>query len=92
MTGRAIAKVVFYVDGKRRTSVRAVPGRARFSLRIDPRGQSRRVHRVAARVTFSMSSRTRGTSIRVLYRRPSAPGAPRFTGAVAWGPSEPGLR
>ncbi|MDP1846276.1 MAG: ice-binding family protein [Solirubrobacteraceae bacterium] len=80
VTGRAIAKVVFYVDGKRRTTVRAKTGRTRFSLRINPRRQSRRVHRVTARVTFSTSSRTRGTSVRVLYRRPSAPATPRFTG------------
>ena len=80
VTGRAIAKVVFYVDGKRRTTVRAKTGRTRFSLRVNPRRQSRRVHRVTARVTFSTSSRTRGTSIRVLYRRPSAPATPRFTG------------
>ena len=80
VTGRAIAQVVFYVDGRRRTTVRAKSGRTRFSLRINPRRQTRRVHRVTARVTFSTSSRTRDTSIRIVYRRPVAPGSPRFTG------------
>ncbi len=80
VTGREIAKVVFYVDGKRRGTVAAKAGRRRFSLRINPLRQSRRVHRVTARVTFSTRSRTSSTSVRVLYRRPSAPAGPRFAG------------
>lgn len=80
VTGRQIARVVFFVDGKRRGTVRARPGRTRFSLRINPRRQRPGVHRVTARVTFSTSSRTRGTTVRVVYVRPSAPAKPRFTG------------
>lgn len=80
VTGRQIAKVVFYVDGRRRGTVTSQAGRTRFSLRINPRRQSRRVHRVTARVTFSRASGTSSTSVRVLYRRPSAPASPRFAG------------
>jgi len=81
VTGRAIQSVTFYVDGRRRGSVRARPGRTKFKLRIDPRRQSRRVHRVTARVTFTTASRTARTTRHVTYRRPLlTPRAPRFTG------------
>jgi hypothetical protein len=79
--GRAISSVTFYVDGRRRSTVRARPGRTRFAITIDPRRQSHRVHRVTARVTFTPASRTRRTTLRLTYRRPSvAPRPPRFTG------------
>jgi hypothetical protein len=81
VTGRSIQSVTFYVDGKRRRTVKAAPGRRRFSLRIDPRRQGPGVHRVTARVRFTPGSGTGITTRRVTYRRP--PGAatpPRFTG------------
>ncbi len=81
VTGRSIARVTFLVDGRRVRSVAAIPGRTRFSVRIEPRQQSRRVHRVTARVTFKPSSRTPPTAPRLAYQRPPAtPGTPRFTG------------
>ena len=81
VTGRSILSVTFYVDGRVRGTVHARPGRRRFTLRIDPRRQSRRVHRVTARVRFTRTSRTAMTTRRVTYRRQSAtPRAPRFTG------------
>jgi hypothetical protein len=81
VTGRDIASVTFYVDGKRRRTVKAIPGRTRFSLKIDPRRQSRRVHRVTARVTYTPASGKTTTTRRVTYRRPPAvAGPPRFTG------------
>jgi hypothetical protein len=81
VTGRAIRQVVFYVDGRRRSIVRARPGRTRFALRINPRGQSRRVHRVTVRVTFTPRSGTTTVTRRLTYRRDvPAPRPPRFTG------------
>ena len=81
VTGRAIAEVTFFVDGKRIKTVRAAPGRRKFTVRVNPRRQSRGVHRVTARVRFTPRSRTRITTRRVTYRRPGpAPRAPRFTG------------
>jgi len=80
VTGRAIQSVTFYVDGRRVGTVRAIPGRKRFVVTINPRGQSRRVHRVTARVTFTPSSRTKATTRRLAYLRASRPRAPSFTG------------
>jgi hypothetical protein len=81
VTGRAIKNVVFYVDGRRVKTVHAKSGRKKFTLTINPRTQSRRLHRVTARVTFSTTSQTPSRVLRLRYRRP--PGAappPRFTG------------
>lgn len=80
VTGRAIKSVQFYVDGRRVKTIRAKTGRTKFKLTIDPRSQSRRLHQVIARVTFSAASRTRARTMRVRYRLVSAPRAPRFTG------------
>jgi hypothetical protein len=80
VTGRAIKSVVFYIDGRRVKTVHAKPGRKKFKLTINPRTQSRRMHRVTARVTFS-TSRTPSRVLRLRYRRPpAAPPPPRFTG------------
>ncbi len=81
VTGRAIASVAFYVDNRRIGTVHAIPGRTKFSVTINPRGQTRRVHRVTARVTFTPRSRTASTSLRTTYRRVvTGPRGPRFTG------------
>lgn len=79
--GRKIKRVVFYVDGRRVKTVRAKTGRTKFKLTVNPRNQSRRVHRVTARVTFTTSSRTPSKVLRLAYRRrPAAVPAPRFAG------------
>jgi Ice-binding-like len=81
VTGKEIAAVTFYVDGKRRATVFAKPGRTRFKLTIDPRRQSNRVHRITARVTFKPGSRKGMTTRRWVYRRATPnPRPPRFTG------------
>jgi len=80
VTGRQIARVIFYVDGKRRGSVTSRAGRTRFSLRINPRRESRRLHRVTARVTFKSSARRGATTLRTIYRRQAAVTTPRFAG------------
>lgn len=68
VTGRAIERVTFSLDGKRIGTVRAKRGRKKFKIRINPRGQSRRVHRVTARITFKRSSGTASTTRRLTYR------------------------
>jgi hypothetical protein len=81
VTGRAIKSVVFYIDGRRVKTVPAKSGRKKFKLTINPRTQSRRLHRVTARVTFSTTSQTPRTVLRLRYRRPPAAAPPpRFTG------------
>ena len=72
VSGRGISSVAYYVDGRR------VRGGRRFSIRIDPRLQSGRVHRVRARVRFESGATT---TLRTAYqRRPAAPRAPSFAG------------
>ena len=80
VTGRAIKKVVFYVDGKRADTVYAKPGRRKFKLTINPAGQSRGVHRVTAKVTFTTASGTPRTTRRLTYRRAFPAPRPQFTG------------
>ena len=69
ITGKQIASVVFFVDGRRVTTVKAKPGRKRFKITINPR-----------RVTFKPGSRTKRTTRRFVYRRTAPPQTPRFTG------------
>jgi hypothetical protein len=82
VTGRAIERVTFSLDGRRIGTVRAKAGRKKFKITINPRGQSRRVHRVTARITFKSSSGTTSTVRRLTYRTAasSVTQAPRFTG------------
>lgn len=82
VTGRGIRRVIFSLDGRRIGTVRAKAGRKKFQITINPRGQSRRVHRVTARITFTTSSRTSSTTRRVTYRTrdSSVTRTPRFTG------------
>jgi hypothetical protein len=82
VTGRAIQSVTFYLDGRRIRTVRAKAGRKKFKVTINPRGQSRRVHRVTARIRFSKESGSATTVRRLTYRTTTAAvtRAPRFTG------------
>jgi hypothetical protein len=85
VTGRQIAQVTFFIDGTRRQTVKATPGRAVFSLRVDPRGQGSGVHRLTARVRFAAGSGAAARTLRLVYQRCSPAGAgvtppPRFTG------------
>lgn len=80
VTGKAIAKVTFYVDGRPVGVVNARPGRRKFKKVITPRGTDTRVHRITAKVTFT-TPRTRTTTLRLTFRRtPPKPRSPRFTG------------
>ncbi|MCA1683867.1 MAG: L,D-transpeptidase, partial [Actinobacteria bacterium] len=80
VTGRAIRSVTFSLDARRIKTVRAKAGRKKFKVTINPRGQSRRVHRVTARITFSKASGSARTVRRLTYRTTAVTHAPRFTG------------
>ena len=81
VTGRAIDRVVFSVDGKRIGTVRSKPGRTKFKITITPRGQRSRVHRLTARITFKTSSRTSSVVRRTTYYTAgSTSRTPRFAG------------
>jgi hypothetical protein len=81
VTGEAISSVTFSIDGTHQITVHAVPGRTKFRIRINPRGQTPRVHRVTARVRFTPGG-GQTTTRRLTYRpfAPLIPRSPRFTG------------
>ena len=80
VTGRGIASVTFYVDGRRVGTVRAKPGRTSFVIRV-PKLRSRLVHQATARVTYRSSTGTPTVTRRTTFRGPRrAPATPRFTG------------
>jgi hypothetical protein len=80
VTGRAIDRVVFWVDGRRIGTVRARPGRTKFMITIHPRGR-RGMHRLTARITFKSSSGTSSTVRRTTYYTAGRVArTPRFAG------------
>jgi hypothetical protein len=81
VSGRAIARVTFFVDGKRRRTVEATGGRTVFSLRVNPLGQNLGVHRITATVGFTADSGAKARTLRLVYQRcAKAAVKPRFTG------------
>jgi hypothetical protein len=82
VTGRSIDRVVFSVDGTRIGTARSKPGRKKFKIVINPAGQSRRTHRLTARITFQTSSGTASVVRRMTYRtaRSAAVRLPQFAG------------
>jgi hypothetical protein len=80
VSGHGIARVEFLLDGKRHRTITARAGRTVFSIKIDPRRQSRVAHRVSAKVSFRSSAGTVRRTLRLVYVS-CAPGAiPRFAG------------
>jgi hypothetical protein len=81
VSGREIARVTFFVDGKHRRTVTATGGRTVFSLRVDSLGQNLGVHHITAKVRFTPDSGATSRTLRLVYQRCSkAPVKPRFTG------------
>ena len=78
-TGRSIASVTFFVDGK--LVKRFTGARASYSIKVNPRSYGFGRHRVVARVTFVAGSGTQARRLPLTFRR-CARGtvAPRFTG------------
>ena len=79
VTGRGIAKVRFLLDGKKVKTVMGSATRTVFAVRIDPRGQHSKAHRITAQVTFKAATRTRDRTLRFVYLG-CARTAPKFTG------------
>ena len=79
MSGRSIAAVAFFVDGK--LVKRFNNQRARYAIKVKPGKYGFGRHRVVARVTFSTESGTAARRLPLTFRR-CAQGAvePRFTG------------
>jgi Ice-binding-like len=85
VSGRKIAQVTFFVDGKRRQAVKATRGRTVFPVRVNPLVQGFAVHRITAKVHFVAGSGAKARTLRLVYQRCSVAGAgvtppPRFTG------------
>jgi hypothetical protein len=81
VSGRRIAQVTFFVDGRRRRTVKATAGRTVFSLRVDPRGQDLGAHRITAKIRFTAGSGAQRRTLRLVYQRCSKGAVrPRFTG------------
>ena len=76
VSGEDISDVTFFVDGRRRRTVEG----GEFSLRIDPREQSRRVHRVRADARFSGAGASSPETMSLIYQRcPQNAPVVRFT-------------
>src|SRR5215211_636410 len=68
--GSRIARVTFFVDGKRFRRITAPNGEgSRFSVRINPRGRGFGVHRVTARVQFAAGAQTKTRTLRLSFQR-----------------------
>jgi hypothetical protein len=79
VTGRSIASVAFFLDGK--MVKRYTASRTSYTIRLSPKRYGFGRHRVAARVTFQASSGTRARTFRLTFRRCAQEAvAPRFTG------------
>jgi hypothetical protein len=81
VTGRQIRRVVFYMDG-RKVSTLARPNRGtRFALAVRPNSLRRGTHRVLAVTYFTRASGTKMRTLRVTFSRCARTAvAPRFTG------------
>jgi uncharacterized repeat protein (TIGR01451 family) len=79
VTGRGIASVRFYVDGK---LVKKITGkRANYSVKVVPRRLGFGRHRVVARVKFNKATRTRARVLPLTFSRCARQVVrPRFTG------------
>jgi hypothetical protein len=80
--GSRIARVTFFVDGKRFKQITAPNGEgSKFTVRINPKGRGLGVHRVTARVEFTAASETRTRTLRLSFQRCRKQVVrPRFTG------------
>jgi uncharacterized repeat protein (TIGR01451 family) len=79
--GTKIARVTFFLDGKRFKRINAKTGQTRFQATINPRGRGFGVHRVTARVQFTAESNTSTRTLRLSFQRcKKRVVRPRFTG------------
>jgi hypothetical protein len=79
--GSQIAKVTFFVDGKKRKTITATAGQRAFQFKVRPNALGRGVHRVTARVEFATASQTATRTLRLSFQRCARQVVtPRFTG------------
>ena len=80
--GSRIARVTFFVDGKRFKRITAPNGEgSKFTVKINPRRRGLGVHRVTARVEFAAASQTQARTLRLSFQRCRKQVVkPRFTG------------
>jgi hypothetical protein len=80
VSGDGIARVDFLLDGKLYRRIKASGNRTKFSIKIDPRHQSKVAHRVSARVRFRDSAKTPTRTLRLVYVSCPRDSVPRFAG------------
>jgi hypothetical protein len=79
--GRQIARVTFFVDGRKVKRVNAKSGQRVFKLGISPTKFGKGIHRVTAKVVFKQASGTKARTLRLSFQRCARQVvAPRFTG------------
>ncbi|HKH17342.1 MAG TPA: SdrD B-like domain-containing protein [Solirubrobacteraceae bacterium] len=80
--GSRIARVTFFVDGKRFKRINAAGGEGtKFTVKINPKGRGFGVHRVTARVVFAAAAQTSARTLRLSFQRCRKQVVrPRFTG------------
>jgi uncharacterized repeat protein (TIGR01451 family) len=80
--GSRIARVTFFVDGKRFKRITAPTGEgSKFTVSISPKRRGFGVHRVTARVEFVAASQTKTRTLRLSFQRCKKQVVrPRFTG------------
>jgi hypothetical protein len=81
VTGRQIARVTFWLDGRQVKRIAAERGQTAFAVKVNPRKIGMGVHRVSARVVFVAESRIAPRTLRLSFQRCARRLAtPRFTG------------
>jgi hypothetical protein len=81
ITGRNIARVIFFIDGKRVKTVSQPDRQGRFILRVDITRYNRKPHKLRAQVFYTDESRTASTTKKLSFKRcAKAKAKPRFTG------------
>jgi hypothetical protein len=79
VSGRSIAAVAFYVDGRLMKNITSM--RSAYRMTVRPGRYSTGRHKVVARVRFTAASGTQARRLRLTFRRcAQAAVAPRFTG------------
>jgi uncharacterized repeat protein (TIGR01451 family) len=81
VTGKRIAKVVFYVDGKKVKTVTHPDANGRWSLRIVPNRLRYGSHKVTVKVTFVANTKAKSKTLKLSFTRcHAAILKPKFTG------------
>jgi hypothetical protein len=79
VSGRSIASVTFFVDGKRAKTINGT--RSSYTLKVRPGRYGFGRHKIVARVQFTAASGTNARNLPLTFRRCSQGAvAPRFTG------------